>query len=489
MAPQFRGSNLVIQDCPPDQSHFDPPTPKHKALACRLKSRLATWRLVPTLPKRRTLANFGALGNGEGHDKAVKKQGLSRSITIANFNNLARLRRHKSPPCIPSDDTKLDYSPTNRSPTPRQHGEADPFAEENVFDTSLDALLLLLPDGSSTPRRRDSIKRQSALPRGLDINKTAIARSSSGKSNIGPSLPRRSQPYATRDIPPTGNWTPVIPRRTSSRVTGDISHRVPSERIQYKKHPSPSKNTLKSLKLCCQDAKLRPRVAFSFRKSSTVQDLSAGIYGLYEATTVSQKRRSTPSRKVKLIHLRGKSSKSASAPTAAKEIAGSASEKSNGTSARVQATSKSTLAVTPRHKNVVIPPSGCYRDPDVSEATRSGRTLRLRSVNLRDSTRSPPPRYTLPRPDTSIRSQQAPSSFSRNLQPVRILIDKENLIPDYAEKKKHPSPTKEEWEILGGYWRHEMDELGLHVYGFAPASAQLDSIGHPATVNHQHNIR
>ncbi|TLD25391.1 hypothetical protein PspLS_05425 [Pyricularia sp. CBS 133598] len=482
MAPRFRGSNLVIQDCPPEQSHFDPPTPKHKVLARRLKSRLSTWRLVPKLPKRRTFANFTTLGSGDGHDKAAKKQGLSRSITIGHFSNLARLRRHKSPPSISSDDTKLDNSPTELSSTPRKHNETDPFAEENVLDTSIDALLLLLPDGSSTPRRRDSVQRQSALPRGLDLSKTTRARSSLFKSDIGNSLPSRLQPSATRSISPTEILKPAIPGRTSSRVTGDISSRLPGEQIQYKKHPSPSKNTLKSLKLCCQDTKFRPRTPFSFRKSSTMQDLSSGIYGLYEATTVSQKRRSTSSRKAKLIHLRGKSSKSVTAPTAATEAAGSTPEK-------VKSTSESTLAAKPTHNDVAVPHSGHYMDPDVSDTTRLGRALRFRSVNFRDSSRSPPPRYTLPRPDKSIRSQEAPNSFSRNLQPVRIFVDKENLIPDFAEKKKHPSPTKEEWQILGGHWRYEMDRLGLRVCGFAPAPAQLDSIEHPATVNHQHNAR
>lgn len=482
MAPRFRGSNLVIQDCSPEKSHFDPPTPKHKAIARRLKSRLSTWRLVPKLPKRRTFANFAALGNGEGHDKALKKQGLSRSITIGHFSNLARIRRHKSPPSISSDDTKLDNSPTKLSSTAEQNDEADPFTEENVLDTSLDALLQLLPDGYSTPRRRDSVQRQSALPRGLDISKTTIARSSLLKPETFPSLPSRPQPYATHSISPTRMLKTAIPQRTSSKATGGISPRVSSEKIQYKKHPSPSKNTLKSLKLCCQDAKSHPRTAFSFRKSSTVQDFSAGIYGLYEATTVSQKRRSTPSRKAKLIQLRGKSSKSATTWTAATGVAGSTAEK-------VKGTSESTLAITPPHNNVAVPPSGYYRDPDVSDTAQLGRTLRFRSVNLRESSRPPPPRYTLPKPETSIRSQHAPSSFSPSMHPIRIFVDKESTIPDFSEKKKHPSPTKEEWEILGGHWRHEMDRLGLRVCGFAPAPVQLDSIEHPVTVKNQHNVR
>ncbi|TLD10421.1 hypothetical protein PgNI_06380 [Pyricularia grisea] len=482
MAPRFRGSNLVIKDCPPEQSHFDPPTPKHKALARRLKSRIPTWRLVPKLPKHRTFANFGSLGNGDSHDKAVKKHGLSRSITIAHFSNLARFRCHKGPPSAPSDDTKLDNSPTKLSPSPRQHDEADPFAEENLLDTSLDDILLLLPDGSSTPRRRDSVQRHSALPRGLNLGKVTEARSSLFKSNISPGIPSGPQPYATHNISPTEMLTPVIPQRTSSKVTGDTSPRVSRKHIQFKKHPSPSKTTLKSLKLCCQDKKFRPPTSFSFRKSSTVQDISAGIYGLYEATTVSQKRRSTPSRKAKLIHLRGKPSRTAAASTAATRVAGSPSEK-------VKSTSESTFAVTPPHDKITVPPPRHYMDPDFSETTRLGRALRVRSVNLADSSRSPPPRYTIPRPDISIRSQRTPSSFSCNLQPVMLFVNKENSTPDFSEKKKHPSPTKEEWEIIGDHWKHEMDKLGLRVCGFAPAPAQLASIEHPATVSYQHNIR
>lgn len=475
LATRICGSQLLIRDCPQEQLHCDALTPKHKVLARRLKCRLSRWRLLPKQSKQsKTAASFVILTNPVNNDSSTTKRDLGRASMAARSRNAAKFRRHSSTSSLssgkPQRNSTLPVLSQNWAQETGKLSETDPFMEENVLDTSLEAVLMLLPDGSSTPRRH-SAQRQSALPHGLDLSKKTKPQNLFVTSDKNPSQPPRFQLYPTEHIAATTMLTPAIPLRTTSRARGVTDPPSFDEPHQDRKHIAPSIKSWQSVEACCKDMQSMPRTPFSFRKSATVQELGAGVYGLYEATTISQKRRSTPSRKAKLIHLKGKSVKTIDSLVIVPKAADSDVGKSLHNSV-----SDTTLAATPSPTKTTTQNPTISPSPKGSTVKKSGRPLKPRSANLQELSRSPPLRNYLPSPEKLMGPPSMTGSF--NL-PAKKFRDQENLSHNIPDKKKHPSPTKAEWDLLGNQWRKEMDSLGLRGAGLAPASTQLDSNDNP----------
>ncbi|KAL8377783.1 hypothetical protein RB595_008459 [Gaeumannomyces hyphopodioides] len=197
---------------PPSRGHLLDFGQQHEknsnGMVHRLKTRISSWKLLSRRSK--THANLASLcpeTAGEPTDPAQEHRGILRTRTAADLNMLASnyaLQLAPSPHAYETDaEAAAPYIPQFIS----SGVDHDPFADEDMFNTSLNSILRAEPDllGSSTPRRflsvlepklptvrRQSVskveKRSSLVKQESGLNRAFLARMRSS-SDAGSLLP------------------------------------------------------------------------------------------------------------------------------------------------------------------------------------------------------------------------------------------------------------------------------------------------------------
>ncbi|KAL8288060.1 hypothetical protein RB597_000243 [Gaeumannomyces tritici] len=145
---------------PPSRGHLLDFSQQHEknsnGMVHRLKTRISSWKLLSRRSKTHTnLASLCPETAGEPTDPAQERRGILRTCTAADLNMLTSTYAPQPAPSPHAHEMEAEATAQYMPQFVSSGVDHDPFADEDMFNTSLNSMLRTEPDllGSSTPRR------------------------------------------------------------------------------------------------------------------------------------------------------------------------------------------------------------------------------------------------------------------------------------------------------------------------------------------------
>lgn len=281
MAFRTRGQPL------PSRGHLLDFTQQHEkngnGMVHRLKTRISSWKLLSRHSK--THANLATLcpeTDGEPIDHAQDHRGVIRTCTAADLNMLTGICARQMALSPLGHETCTESAAQYIPQDIPSAAERDPFFDEDMFDTSLNSFLQTEPDllGSSTPRRIPSVlgprlpnvrrqsvskveKRSSLVKQESGLNRAFLARmrSSSDLESLVPfEIPERRSSIVC--LPGSQKRQPEEQSSVSSAKDETLAQTYQESRQPYKSGRNSPRTPSRRSSVCLP------------RRSSTAQDLA-----------------------------------------------------------------------------------------------------------------------------------------------------------------------------------------------------------------------